>query len=408
MSHTATALVVGGGIAGPVAAIALGAAGIEATVYEAHPRGAEGTGAFLTLASNGIAALRTIGADRRALAAGFPTPAIDLHSTTGKNLGAARTGLSLPDGTTSQTLRRADLYKAMHDEAASRGIAIEYGKRLGDVEETGDRVTAIFEDRSEATGDVLIGADGIHSVVRTLIDRNAPAPKYTGLINLAGYARGIEVDSEPGSYTMIFGKQAFFGYALAPGGDVWWFANVPRRDEPARGEVEAITAEEWKRSLAEIYAEDAGPAVRLVQGSDSADITTASPVHSIPHLPVWHTGRMIVIGDSAHAPTPTSGQGASLSIEDGIVLAKCLRDVPDPQQAFARFDSLRRHRVERIIKQAARMNSSKAAGPVTRVVRDAMLPIILRKMTNSKQGKELYDYRIDWDTPVDDERLQKG
>ena len=51
----------------------------------------------------------------------------------------------------------------------------------------------------------------------------------------------MEVDAEPGSYTMIFGKQAFFGYVLAPGGEVWWFANVPRRDEPARGKAEAIT-----------------------------------------------------------------------------------------------------------------------------------------------------------------------
>jgi FAD-dependent urate hydroxylase len=398
MTHPRTALVIGGGIAGPVTAMALERAGIQATVYEAHPRSAEGIGIFLTLASNGIDALRTIDADKRAVAAGFPTPGIRLRSTTGKNLGTARTGLSLPDGTTSHTMKRADLYQAIRDEASTRGMVVEHGKRLVDAEPAGDGVRALFEDGSDATGDVLIGADGVHSAVRRLIDPDAPAPTYVGLVNLGGYARGVQVDAEPGSYTLIFGKRAFFGYLLAPDGEVWWFANVPRGDEPARGEVEAITAQAWQRRLAELYAEDAGPAVRLVQASEIAG--KASSIHSIPHLPAWHRGRMVVIGDAAHAPTPTSGQGASLAIEDAVMLAKCLRDLPDPQQAFARYETLRRPRVERIIKVAARINSNKTAGPVARVVRDALLPVILRLTTNSKQVNQQYRYHIDWDTPT--------
>jgi FAD-dependent urate hydroxylase len=210
----------------------------------------------------------------------------------------------------------------------------------------------------------------------------------------------VPVEAEPGSYTLTFGRRAFFGYVLAPDGEVWWFANVPRRDEPARGEVEAVPAEAWQRRLAELYAEDAGPAVRLVAASDPADIKNASPIHSIPHLPRWHTGRMVVIGDAAHAPTPTSGQGASLAIEDAVVVAKCLRDLPDPQQAFARFEGLRRPRVERIIKVAARINSNKTAGPVTRLVRDAVLPVILGLTANSKQVNQQYRYHIDWKTPT--------
>lgn len=398
MTHTRTALVIGGGIAGPVAAMALQQAGIQATVYEAHARGAAGIGVFLTLASNGIDALRTIGADGPALAAGFPTPGILLRSTTGKHLGAARTGLPLPDGTTSHTLKRADLHRALHDEAAARGIVVHHGRRLVDVEQTGDGVRALFDDGSDATGEVLIGADGIHSVVRRRIDPNAPAPTYVGLVNLGGYARGVEVDAEPGSYTMIFGKHAFFGYVLAPGGAVWWFANVPRGDEPARGKVEAITAEQWQHELGELYAEDAGPAVQLVQASNPADIMPASPTHSLPHLPVWHAGRMVVIGDAAHAPTPSSGQGASLSVEDAVVLAKCLRDLPH-EEAFRAYERLRRARVERIAKVAARINSSKAAGPVVRVLRDTVLPVMLRLTANSKQVTDQYRYHIDWNTP---------
>jgi 2-polyprenyl-6-methoxyphenol hydroxylase-like FAD-dependent oxidoreductase len=393
-------MIIGAGIAGPVAAMALRKAGIQPTVYEAHPTGAEGVGTFLTIASNGIDALRVIGADEPALAAGFPTPTIMLRSTTGKSLGGARTGLTLPDGTTSHTLKRADLYQALYQEAGRRGIDVQHGKRLADAEQTSGGVRAVFDDGSDAVADVLIGADGIHSTVRQLIDPTAPAPTYIGLINLGGYARGVEVDAEPGSYTMIFGKRAFFGYVLAPGGEVWWFANVPRGNRPARGEVEAITPPQWQARLAGLYAADAGPAARLIQATGAADISKASPTHSIPHLPAWHNDRMIVIGDAAHAPTPTSGQGASLSIEDAVVLAQCLRDLPSPQQAFTRFQALRRPRAERIIKQAARVNSSKTATPLTRMLRDATFPLIMKMAANSKQATAAYRYHIDWETPI--------
>jgi FAD-dependent urate hydroxylase len=400
MTTTRTALVIGAGIAGPVAAMALRKAGIQPTVYEAHPSGAEGVGTFLTIASNGIDALRVIGADEPALAVGFPTPTIMLRSTTGKTLGGARTGLTLPDGTTSHTVKRADLYQALYQEAGRRSIDVQHGKRLTAAEQTNDGVRAVFDDGSDAVADILIGADGIHSTVRKLIDPTAPAPTYIGLINLGGYARGVEVDAEPGSYTMIYGKRAFFGYVRAPSGEVWWFANVPRGDEPARGEAEAITPAQWQTRLADLYAADAGPAARLIQATGAAGISKASPIHSIPHLPSWHNDRMIVIGDAAHAPTPTSGQGASLSIEDAVVLAQCLRDLPSPRQAFTRFQALRRPRAERIIKQAARINSSKTATPLTRILRDATFPLLMKMAANSKQATAAYRYHIDWDTPI--------
>jgi 2-polyprenyl-6-methoxyphenol hydroxylase-like FAD-dependent oxidoreductase len=398
MTHTRTAVIIGGGIAGPSAAMALQKAGIESVIYEAHPTGADGVGVFLTLGTNGVDALRVLGADGPALAVGIPTPAITLRSTTGKRLGESRNGQSLPDGTTSQTIKRADLYRVLHEEASRRGVPIEHGKRLVAAEETGDGVRAVFADGSEAVGDVLIGCDGVHSTVRRIIDPAAPAPTYAGLIGNGGYVRDVSVDLEPGGYEMIFGKRAFFGYAMAPDGEVWWFANVPRGEEPARGEVEAVCGEEWRRRLLRLYAGDAGPAIPLIQATP--ELAAMSPIHAIPHLPAWRNGRMIVIGDAAHAPSPTSGQGASLSIEDGVVLATCLRDQPNPQAAFARFEAARRPRVERIIKWAARINNSKAAGPVARVFRDAMLPMILAMTADSKALKQTYDYHIDWDTPA--------
>ncbi len=356
MTHARTALIVGGGIAGPAAALALQKAGIDPVVYEAHPASAESIGAFLTVAVNGVDALRTLGADRPVIAAGFPTTAITVWSGTGKRLGAAAVSMTLADGTTGYTLKRADLYKAMHEQAASRGIRVEHGKSLAAAETISGGVRASFADGTSATGDILIGCDGTHSTARRIIDPNAPAPEYAGLINLGGYVRGVQVSAGPGTYHMIFGKRAFFGYALAPDGEVWWFANLPQPSEPARGSLASIGTSQWRQRLTSLFADDAGPATRLIQAT--AHDLAASPVHTMPCLPTWHTDRMIVIGDAAHAPSPTSGQGASLAIEDAVQLAKCLRDLPGPDRAFATFEQMRRPRAEKIIKQAARVNNN--------------------------------------------------
>jgi FAD-dependent urate hydroxylase len=396
MTRARTALIIGGGIAGPAAAMALQKAGVDPVIYEAHHGGAQGTGAFLTLAPNGADALHAIDADTSALAAGFPTPSIVLRSGTGKYLGSGPTGL--PEGPASQTLKRADLYQALHEEAARRGIRIEHGKHLVDAKQTGDAIQVVFADGSEATGDLLIGCDGVHSALRRIIDPAAPGPAYSGLINTGGYASSVPVDIAPGSYEMIFGKQAFFGYAVAPNREVWWFANVPRRDEPARGELTASPDDQWRRRLLQLYAGDAGPAVTLIEATPA--LMAVSPIHTMPRLPTWHAGRMIIIGDAAHAPSPTSGQGASLAVEDAVTLAQCLRDLPGHEQAFALFETLRRPRVERIVKAAARINNSKAAGPAARSVRDAILPLILKFAANSKQARRPFVHHIDWDTPI--------
>ena len=88
---------------------------------------------------------------------------------------------------------------------------------------------------------------------------------------------------------------------------------------------------------------------------------------------------MCLIGDAAHATSPHAGQGASLALEDAIVLARALRDVPDPERAFALFEAQRRSRVERLVREARRQGRRKvAANPVSRRVRDLVLPLFLR------------------------------
>src|SRR5215208_402562 len=207
MSRAKKALIIGGGVAGPVAAMALRQAGIDSVVYEAYAGGADDAGAFLTFASNGLDALRTIDAHHIVLSEGFPTPRMTIQSGTGKHLGDVPNGGTLPDGTVSQTLKRADLYQALRDEAVRRGARVEYGKRPVDVQTTPDGVVARFEDGTEAVGDLLIGADGIHSRTRRIIDPSAPGARYIPVLNIGGYASAVRVPAEPGSFRMIFGKQ---------------------------------------------------------------------------------------------------------------------------------------------------------------------------------------------------------
>jgi FAD-dependent urate hydroxylase len=109
---------------------------------------------------------------------------------------------------------------------------------------------------------------------------------------------------------------------------------------------------------------------------------------------------MVIIGDAAHAPSPSSGQGASMAAEDAVVLAKCLRDLPDVPQALAAYERLRRRRVERIVTQGARSSSAKAAGPVGHVVRDLLLPVVFKLLVTEKSMAWMHQHHLDWETPI--------
>jgi FAD-dependent urate hydroxylase len=399
MSRAKKALIVGGGVAGPVAAMALQRAGIDSVIYEAHAGGADDAGAFLTFASNGLDALRAIEAHNLVMDKGFPTPRMEIQSGTGKHLGVVPNGGMLSDGTVSQTLKRADLYRGLRDEALRRSAHIEYGKRLVDAGITPDGgVVAWFEDGTEAEGDLLIGADGIHSRTRRIIDPAAPGARYIPVLNIGGYASNLRVPAEPGTFRMIFGKRAFFGYAVHPSGEIWWFANPPRADEPSKAELSAISTEQWREILIDLFAGDDTPAVDIIRAT-LGDLSGWS-TYDLPSVPTWHRGPMVIIGDAAHATAPSSGQGASMAIEDAVVLARCLRDLPDIRRAFAAYEKLRRGRVERIVAHGARTSNSKAAGPIGRVLRDLMMPAILKRVANGGSLAWMHDYHIDWNEKV--------
>ena len=397
------ALIIGGGIAGPVAAMALQRVGIEAVVFEAYEESAGlAVGGWLTVAVNGLDALRALDLHRPVMAIGFPGRTIELRSGTGKLLGVVPIGGELADGTITHTLKRADLYGVLLAEARRRGVRVETGRRLVDAEVLASgQVVARFGDGGEARGDVLVGADGIHSRVRRLIDPQAPHPRYTGLGNVGGFSPHVPVDLAAGTYQMVFGKRAFFGYTVAPGGEVWWFANPPRPTELPRDELAAMTTEDWKQHLCALFADDVAPAVDIIRATEGRIVGTNQ--HDMPAVPRWRRGPLVIIGDAAHAAAPSSGQGASMAIEDGLELARSLRDAGDVAAALATYERLRRDRVERVVAHGARMGSAKTVGPVGRVVRDLVMPWFIRRMAASS-GKDslawLFDHHIELDAPV--------
>lgn len=395
------ALIVGGGVAGPVTAIALRRAGFEVVVCERYDRGSDGVGAYLTLAVNGLAALRTLELSDRVRAKGFDTPEIALSNARGRALARFPNGGALADGTVSQTITRSDLYEVLRDEAVRQGAHLEYGKDLVDAESTSDGVVARFADGTRHTAELLVGADGLHSRTRRIIDPAAPKARYVGLLNTGGYTTGVTVDSAPGVMNMIFGKRCFFCYIPDPGGRLWWFANPRSAREMSRDELSAISPEQWRARLIRLFDRDSGPAADIVRGSTG--LFPAWNTYDFPSVPTWHNDRMIVLGDAAHATSPAAGQGAAMAIEDAVVLAKCLRDIPDVPRAFDVYARLRRDRVESVVAQGKKNGDNKAVGPFARIVRDLMMPLVfkLRERSGASDGQQwMYDYRIDWDTPV--------
>ena len=393
------ALITGGGIGGTVAAMALQKAGIEPVIFEAYGPSSEGVGAFLTLAVNGLQALQTVGVGRSKLRGAIDTSRMALELGSGRRLIEFDSGPRLADGTVCQTVRRGDLYGALRDEAIRRGIRVAYGKRLVGADSLPGGVVATFADGTSATGDLLIGADGLRSRVRRLIDPHAPEARYVGLLNAGGYARGVDVGGPPGTIHFVFGKRCFFGYVQSPSREVWWFANPGRAKEPTRAELAAITADQWRTLLLDLFECDATPAADLIRATPT--VFRGWNTYDFPTVPDWHRGRLIIIGDAAHAASPASGQGASMAIEDAVVLAKCLRDVPGIEAAFAAYEALRRERVERVVAHGKRNGNGKAPGPIGRVIRDLALRMVFRRGSQPLGAMRwLFEHHIDWETPV--------
>ena len=356
MGTVTSAIVIGGGIAGPVAALALQKAGIAVTVYEAHDGFADGVGGALSIAPNGRTALAAVDADHVVERVGQPMSGMVMQSGTASGW---------PSSARSTTCRRCSSCGATSSTAPSTtrpsavASASTHGKRL--VCPATGGVPRGFADGTTAEADVVIGADGIRSTVRRLIDPAAPPPRYVGLLGFGARCAGDGVPPTGDKMHLVFGKRRL----LRLPGDRRRRRRLVRRTCPSARSVATAPVSrpaEWLPVLAGAFTGDRVPAVELIRRTDPADLVVTGGLEDIPSVPVWHRDRAVLIGDAAHPTSPSSGQGASLAVESAVQLARCLRDLPVPE-AFTAYEQLRRARVERVIAAAARTNSDKAAGP---------------------------------------------
>lgn len=360
------ALIIGGGIAGAVTAMALQKAGITPVIYEAYDTGADDIGAFLTIMRNGMNALHAVEAHQPVIDAGFPATDVEYLDGSGTRitLNPMRGG--------AQTLKRAALYRVLHDEATRRGITLHHGKRLVSASTVDGVVRAQFKDGTTTEGDLLVGADGIHSATRAIIDPEAPAPRSTGLTIAYGYTKAASFQQSADAYRMIAGNRAFFGYTTAPDGETWWFSRAP--------ELDLSTA--TKQNFIDLLADDKTPAAEIVRSTDDLFITNA---YDVPETRYWHNDSMVLVGDAAHAASPAAGQGASMALEDSVILGQCLRDIADRRAAFEKYTGIRRSRVERLVAESAALSTN----PNRRVA-----------APGPQDRHWLYDHEIDWDERI--------
>ena len=369
-------LVIGGGVAGPAVALAATRLGLDATVLERRPVVDPDEGSWVTVAPNGLDALDALGVLDDARGLGHPSRLNRMYGATGRHLGDVSLGVPLADGTVALTIKRSALAVLLEDAARRQGADVRLGAEVVSVhDDDADDVRAVLADGSVVEGDLLVAADGVRSRVRRAIDSAAPDARYVGLTNFGGITRGTRLgdDLTPQAWHFVFGRRSFFGAHPLPTGDVVWFANVPR-EEIGRAERASTTDAQWLAWLADLVADDAGPASDLVAAGELE--LAGDSTFDLPHVPTWWRGRTVLVGDAAHAPSPSSGQGAAMALEDAVVLARSV--AAHGVDGLAVYERARRERVEAIVKAGARSSSAKIPGRLGRVPLETMLSLVFR------------------------------
>jgi FAD-dependent urate hydroxylase len=373
MPATTNATIVGSGIAGPVLAMFLNRAGIDARIVESRPEREGAQGAFLGVAPNGMNVLRALGVGDAVAARGFACDGFVFRNARGERIASIdRREDSERLGSTMTMIKRADLHEILVGEARSRGVDVRFGRRLERIVQDTRGVRLGFDDGDEERAEIVVGCDGIRSTIRTAVLPGSPSPRFTGLVDLAGCVHFPNAPLEVGWNEMYFGRRAFFGAFKTKAGEVWWFHN-----EGAPARTDSVDQEALRARVLALHSDDSPLILEIVRRTKT--ILGPYPLHDILMLPRWHAGRVCLAGDAAHATTPSAGQGASMAIEDGAALARCLRDARHPEAAFEEFERSRRERVQWVVRQSRRMGSTKAtSNRVSEWLRDRLLPYFLR------------------------------
>ncbi|HXW43738.1 MAG TPA: NAD(P)/FAD-dependent oxidoreductase [Streptosporangiaceae bacterium] len=359
-------VIAGGGVAGSAAALALARTGHEVTVYESHEDPGGQVGSFLSLAANGLRALDALGCLAAVQRAGFAVPRQRMWSGRGRLLADVPRGRRASDHLMSITLMRADLVSVLRSAAAGAGASIVTGRPL----------TAADIRCLSADAELFVGADGIWSATRSALDPAAPQPRYAGLYTVSGVSSGLSI--EQGAWNMMFASRGAFIWLQAPDRTTWWSAQVsaPPPDLAAAGPA----------ALRELFRRE-DTAAAIIGATQAVHAATLH--HVLAPVRIRQDGHVALIGDAA-APVG-AGQGASMAIEDAVVLTQHVqRGAPVPA-ALAAFDQARRARVGKMARTAARNRDAKTAGPLAARLRELIMPVVFGRVYERATGW-LYDF----------------
>ncbi|MBG0872214.1 FAD-dependent monooxygenase [Burkholderia cenocepacia] len=310
--------ILGAGVAGMSTALALAGRGHEIRLYERRP--AESTmGAGVVLWPNAGFVLTQLGLLPDIVEAGGRLHAmrrIDRHGTLLKatEIGALDRRMGFP---TVSILRR-DLQAVLTRHLAARGIEVRFGHGATAIDTGADgRAVVRFDNGTTIAPDLVIGADGrMNSVARRhVVGDNTPV--YQGFVNWIGVAQSNAPLVDEVSIFDYWGTRERFGIVALDRHRVYWAAAWPEADR-------CDTAEDDPRGMLERrFAPWPAPVTDVIRATP-ADTLTKIRVHDLDPVDAWHRGNVLLIGDAAHAPLPTSGQGACQALEDAWHLARCV------------------------------------------------------------------------------------
>jgi salicylate hydroxylase/6-hydroxynicotinate 3-monooxygenase len=332
--------VVGAGMGGLAAAATLRRAGFDVQVYEQAARFGR-IGAGIQMMPNSMKVLRGIGVEDRLRAVAFPPHS---HLNRVWDTGEVTRELPMPEslyGAPYLCIHRAELHAALASAVPEE--IIHLGKKLVGLDQAGGQVTLRFEDGSTVTADAVVGADGVHSIVRDIIV-GPDEPIHRGRIAYRAVfsAKLMAKDIGP-SRTKWWGidRHIVCYYTTREKSEVYFVTSVP---EPA----EWVTKESWsaKGDVKELRAAYEGFHYDVRQMLAACPDCHKWAILEREPLPTWSAGRVVLLGDAAHPMTPYMAQGAATSIEDAAVLARCLAAVEgdDIEGAFKRYEKHRKPR----------------------------------------------------------------
>jgi 2-polyprenyl-6-methoxyphenol hydroxylase-like FAD-dependent oxidoreductase len=369
------ALVIGGGIAGPATALFLARAGIEPVIFEAYACSDDVGGGF-QIAPNGLRVLAELGLAEALLAEGHASADMAFRNHRGRLIGVARTAQAGP----GVNVMRAVVHRVLRDEVERRGLDVRYEKRLVGISEAGREVVATFEDGTTEVGDFLVGADGVHSRVRSCILPQHAAPRDTAMVSIGGFCSAdVTPPSDPDDgerLTFVVGPKFQFGYSKMSATRWGWWCHAHAPDAGERAALMSMPFPALRDRMVERYAGWSAPVQDFIAATEG---WLRTPIHDVPSLPTWRRGRMLLLGDAAHAMSPAGGQGASLALEDAMSFGRLAADRSQSiEDTMERFESSRRRRAERMVAQgfANDRRSLQELGSVGMWMRDrVMMPM---------------------------------